>query len=123
MKTRLVNKKTVVLIIIVKSSCDDWQISLWYYHFCFINMFLGLIMTHIGGVTGEQLRSFIERIEKLEQEKTELMQTIREVYSEAKGSGYDTKIMRQIVRLRKMEDQARREQEELLDLYKNAVGL
>ncbi len=80
-------------------------------------------MTQIGGVTGEQLRSFIERIEKLEQEKTELMQTIREVYSEAKGSGYDTKIMRQIVRLRKMEDQARREQEELLDLYKNAVGL
>ena len=77
MKTRLVNKKTFVLIIIVKSSCDDWQISLWYYHFCFINMFLGLIMTQIGGVTGEQLRSFIERIEKLEQEKTELMQTIK----------------------------------------------
>lgn len=123
MKTRLVNKKTVVLIIIVKSSCDDWQISLWYYHFCFINMFLGLIMTQIGGVTGEQLRSFIERIEKLEQEKADLMQHIRDVYAEAKGSGYDAKIMRQIVRLRKMEDQARREQEELLDLYKNAVGL
>ncbi len=80
-------------------------------------------MTQTGGVTGEQLRSFIERIEKLEQEKAALMETIRDVYSEAKGSGYDTKVMRQIVRLRKMEDQARREQEELLDLYKNAIGL
>lgn len=80
-------------------------------------------MTQTGGVTGDQLRSFIERIEKLEQEKAELMETLRDVYQEAKGAGYDTKIMRQIVRLRKMEDQARREQEELLDLYKNAIGL
>ena len=80
-------------------------------------------MTQTAGVTGDQLRSFIERIEKLEQEKAALMETIRDVYSEAKGSGYDTKVMRQIVRLRKMEDQARREQEELLDLYKNAIGL
>ena len=80
-------------------------------------------MTQTADVTGDQLRSFIERIEKLEQEKAALMETIRDVYSEAKGSGYDTKVMRQIVRLRKMEDQARREQEELLDLYKNAIGL
>ena len=68
-----------------------------------------------------QLRSFVERIEKLEAEKSELGADIREVYAEAKGNGFDTKIMRQVIRLRKMEEPDRREQDELLDLYRRAL--
>ena len=68
-----------------------------------------------------QLRSFVERIEKLEAEKSELGADIREVYAEAKGNGFDTKIMRQVIKLRKMEEPDRREQDELLDLYRRAL--
>ncbi len=74
-------------------------------------------------VAAERLRSFIERIERLEEEKAALAQDIREVYSEAKSAGFDTKIMRQVVRLRKMDAADRQEQEALLDVYKQAVGL
>lgn len=74
-----------------------------------------------GGVAAAKLRSFVERIEKLEQEKAELAADIREVYAEAKGNGFDTKIMRQVIRLRKMEEPDRREQDELLDLYRQAL--
>lgn len=73
-------------------------------------------------VAGERLRLFIERIERLEEEKKELMDQVKEVYGEAKGEGYDTKIMRQIVRLRKMDRADRQEQEALLDLYLSALG-
>ena len=76
-----------------------------------------------GGVTADQLKSFVERIENLEDEKTELLQQIRDVYAEAKSEGYDVKIMRQVIRLRKMRDHDRSEQEELLDLYKSALGM
>ena len=76
-----------------------------------------------GGIAGERLKSFIERIERLEEEKTALSGDIKEVYSEAKSSGFETKIMRQIVRLRKMEPQERSEQEQLLDVYKQAIGM
>ncbi|MBI4970178.1 MAG: DUF2312 domain-containing protein [Rhodospirillales bacterium] len=76
-----------------------------------------------GGVAGERLKSFVERIERLEEEKAALGSDIRDVYSEAKGAGFDTKVMRQIVRLRKMDSQDRREQEELLDLYKRALDM
>ena len=76
-----------------------------------------------GGIAGERLKSFIERIERLEEEKTALSGDIKEVYSEAKGVGFDTKIMRQLIRLRRMDRADRREQEELLDLYKRAIGL
>jgi uncharacterized protein (UPF0335 family) len=76
-----------------------------------------------GGIAADRLRSFLERIERLEEEKTGLTADIREVYAEAKGSGFDTKVMRQIVRLRKMEDAARQEQEALLDVYRRAIGL
>ena len=69
------------------------------------------------------LRSFIERVERLEEEKAALTADIREVYAEAKGEGFDTKIMRQIVRLRKMESADRQEQEAILDLYKSALGM
>jgi uncharacterized protein (UPF0335 family) len=77
--------------------------------------------TSVGGVAVDKLKSFVERIERLEAEKTELAGDIREVYSEAKGTGFDTKIMRQVIRLRKMELADRREQDELLDIYRRAL--
>ncbi|PPR24521.1 MAG: hypothetical protein CFH40_00809 [Alphaproteobacteria bacterium MarineAlpha10_Bin3] len=80
-------------------------------------------MAETGGVAGERLRSFIERIERLEEEKTALAEDIREVYSEAKGTGFDVKIMRQIVRLRKLDSADRQEQEALLDTYLAALGM
>ena len=80
-------------------------------------------MTDVEGIAADRLRSFIERIERLEEEKAALSADIKEVYAEAKGVGFDTKIMRQLIRLRKMEQADRREQEELLDLYKQAIGL
>ncbi len=80
-------------------------------------------MSDIGGVAAERLRSFIERIERLEEEKAALANDVREVYSEAKSAGFDTKIMRQVIKLRKMDQNDRQEQEALLDLYKQAVGL
>ncbi|MEX0759127.1 MAG: DUF2312 domain-containing protein [Tistlia sp.] len=80
-------------------------------------------MSDIGGVAAERLRSFIERIERLEEEKAALANDVREVYAEAKSAGFDTKIMRQVIKLRKMDQNDRQEQEALLDLYKAAVGL
>jgi uncharacterized protein (UPF0335 family) len=74
-----------------------------------------------SSIAAAQLRSFVERIEKLEAEKSELGADIREVYAEAKGNGFDTKIMRQVIKLRKMEEPDRREQDELLDLYRRAL--
>ena len=76
-----------------------------------------------SGFAKEHLRSFIERIERLEEEKKALADDIREVYSEAKGTGFDTKVMRQVVRLRKMESADRQEQEAMLDLYLSALGM
>ena len=76
-----------------------------------------------SGIAKEHLRSFVERIERLEEEKKALADDIREVYSEAKGTGFDTKVMRQVVRLRKMESADRQEQETMLDLYLNALGM
>ena len=73
-------------------------------------------------VAADRLRLFIERVERLEEDKKAVMEDIKEVYAEAKGEGYDTKIMRQVVRLRKMESHDRQEQEALLDLYLTALG-
>lgn len=70
-----------------------------------------------------ELKSFIERVERLEEEKAALTADIREVYAEAKAQGFDAKIMRQVVRLRKMDKIEREEQETLLDLYLDAVGM
>lgn len=75
------------------------------------------------GITGDQLKSYIERIEKLEEEKANIATDIREVYSEAKANGFNTKVMRQLVRLRKMDQQDRSQQEELLHIYKTAIGM
>jgi uncharacterized protein (UPF0335 family) len=74
-------------------------------------------------VSAEQLRLFIERIETLEEEKKGIADDIKDVYAEAKGTGFDTKTMKAIVRLRKMEAAARQEAEALLDIYKTALGL
>jgi uncharacterized protein (UPF0335 family) len=80
-------------------------------------------MADTGGDAGARLRSIIERVERLEEEKAALAEDIREVYSEAKGNGYDVKILRQIVRLRKMDSGDRQEQEAILDTYKAALGM
>ncbi|TNE57377.1 MAG: DUF2312 domain-containing protein [Alphaproteobacteria bacterium] len=76
-----------------------------------------------GGVAAGQLKSFIERIERLEEEKAAIAADIREIYAEAKGTGFDAKVMRQIVRIRKQDQNERQEQEALLDLYLHALGM
>ncbi len=76
-----------------------------------------------GAIAPAKLKSFVERIERLENEKAELSADIREIYAEAKGNGFDTKIMRQVVKLRKLEAQELRERDELLDLYRKALGV
>ncbi len=80
-------------------------------------------MAEVGGIAAERLRSFIERIERLEEEKAALAADTREVYAEAKSTGFDVKTMRQVIRLRKLDRDDRAEQEHLLDLYKQALGL
>ena len=80
-------------------------------------------MAEVGSVAGDRLRTIIERIERLEDEKKALSDDIREVYSEAKGAGFDIKIIRQIVRLRKMDASDRSEMEQVLDVYKQALGM
>jgi uncharacterized protein (UPF0335 family) len=74
-------------------------------------------------VAADELRLLIERVERLEEEKKGIADDIRDVYSEGKSRGYDAKIMRQIVRLRKMETHDRQEMEAILELYKTALGL
>ncbi len=74
-------------------------------------------------VSAEQLRLFIERVERLEEDKAGVAADIKAVYAEAKGTGFDTKTMRSIIRLRAMEKAARQEQEALLETYKAALGL
>ncbi|WP_029009784.1 DUF2312 domain-containing protein [Azospirillum halopraeferens] len=80
-------------------------------------------MTDVGGIAAERLKSFIERIERLEEEKKGIGDDIKEIFAEAKGTGFDTKIMRQILRLRKMDTADRQEQETMLELYKQALGM
>jgi uncharacterized protein (UPF0335 family) len=75
-----------------------------------------------GGVAAERLRSFIERIERLEEERAQIAYDVREVYAEAKDEGYDVKVLRRIVALRKKDPVQRREEEELLELYLAAIG-
>jgi uncharacterized protein (UPF0335 family) len=80
-------------------------------------------MAKAGGVAGDHLKSFIERIERLEEEKKALGDDIRDVYSEAKANGFEVKIMRQIVKIRKMDKDELDEQEALLDTYLLALGM
>jgi len=80
-------------------------------------------MPDVGGIAGDRLKSFIERIERLEEEKKALAEDIKEVFAEAKGNSFDVKIMRQIIKLRKLDSNDRDEQEALLDVYMRAIGM
>lgn len=74
-------------------------------------------------ISSGQLRQYIEKVERLEEEKAELMEAIREVFGEAKGNGFDVKIMKQVLKMRKMKQEELMEQEELLTLYLQALGM
>jgi len=82
-------------------------------------------MTGMGdnSINSGHLKAFIERIERLEEEKRALAEDIKEVFAEAKGTGYDVKIMRKIVSLRRQDHHKRKEEEELLDVYMSALGM
>ena len=80
-------------------------------------------MSEIGGAASERLKALIDRIERLEEEKKALTEDIKEVYAEAKSAGFDVKIIRQLIRLRKMDPADRNEMEEILTIYMRAVGM
>ncbi|MEO1110504.1 MAG: DUF2312 domain-containing protein [Pseudomonadota bacterium] len=80
-------------------------------------------MSDPGGVAADQLRAFVERIERLEEEKKVIADDIKDVYAEAKGNGYDVKILRKVVALRKKQPHERSEEEAVLDLYMHALGM
>ena len=80
-------------------------------------------MPDVGGIGGEQLKAYIERIERLEEEKRALADDIKEVYAEARGSGFEPKIMRQIIRIRRRDQSDLDEEESLIELYKRAIGM
>ena len=75
------------------------------------------------GVTADELRQLIERVERLEQEKKDIAEQVKEVFAEAKGRGYDTKVMRKIVALRKRDKDDIAEEEAVLEMYKEALGM
>lgn len=75
------------------------------------------------GVAGEELKQFIERIERLEEEKKAIADDIKDVYSELKGRGFDAAVVRQVIRIRKSDQSERQEQEAILDLYLKALGM
>lgn len=77
----------------------------------------------VSGISAGQLRSFIEKIENLEQDKAELMGTIRDVFAEAKAEGFDISVMRQLLKLRRMKKEELAEQEGLLEIYRQALGI
>ncbi|MGV3652049.1 MAG: DUF2312 domain-containing protein [Devosia sp.] len=74
-------------------------------------------------VAQDQLRAFVERIERMEEEKAAIAEDIKEIYAEAKGNGFDTKVLRQIIRIRKQDHNERMEQEAILELYLAALGM
>ena len=76
----------------------------------------------LNGTAQTQLKSIIERVERLEQEKAEVAEQIKEVFAEAKGNGFDVKVLRKIVRIRKQDRAKRMEEEAILDLYLSALG-
>ena len=77
----------------------------------------------VGGIAADRLRSLVERIERLEEERRALAGDIRDIYAEAKSAGFDVKVMRQLIRLRKQEPSEVEEQETLLDVYRRALGM
>lgn len=80
-------------------------------------------MDEITNATAQQLKAFIERIERLEEEKKNIADDIKDVYAEAKGNGFDTKVIRKIVSIRKQDVNERKEQDEILSLYLQAIGM
>ena len=74
-------------------------------------------------VAQDQLRAFVERIERMEEEKKAIADDIKEIYAEAKGNGFDTKVLRQVIRIRKQDRNERLEQEAILELYMSALGM
>lgn len=82
-------------------------------------------MSEIGhnSLAGDQLKAIVERIERLEGEKADLASDIKDVYAEAKANGFDTKVMRKILRIRKVDHAKRKEEEAMIDLYLNALGM
>ncbi len=77
----------------------------------------------VGGIAADRLRSLIERIERLEEERKALGNDIKDIYAEAKSAGFDVKVLRQIIRIRKQEPAEVEEQETLLDVYRRALGM
>ncbi|MCS6892670.1 MAG: DUF2312 domain-containing protein [Rhodovarius sp.] len=77
----------------------------------------------VGGIAVERLRSIVERIERLEEERRALASDIKDIYAEAKSAGFDTKVLRQVIALRRKEPAEVQEQETLLDLYRRALGM
>ena len=77
----------------------------------------------VGGVSGKRLLSFIQRIERMEEEKQAVMTDIRDIYAEAKGTGFDVKTIRKIIAQRKIDVEKRREAEDMLNLYKSAINM
>ncbi|MFV9875276.1 MAG: DUF2312 domain-containing protein [Rickettsiales endosymbiont of Dermacentor nuttalli] len=78
---------------------------------------------NVQSISSSHLKQIIEKIERIEEDKSNIMEDIRNIYAEAKASGFDSKIIRQIIKLRKMAKADREEQEELLELYKSAIGM
>jgi uncharacterized protein (UPF0335 family) len=79
--------------------------------------------TEVGGIAADRLRSIIERIERLEEERKGLADNIKDIFAEAKSAGFDVKVVRQIISIRKKEPAEVEEQETLLDLYRRALGM
>jgi uncharacterized protein (UPF0335 family) len=79
-------------------------------------------MSGPGGVAGDQLRAFVERIERLEEEIKGLMDDKKDIFAEAKGEGYDVKILKEVIRIRKQDQEERQEHESLLEVYLHALG-
>lgn len=80
-------------------------------------------MTHIGNIPADQLNSIVQRIEKLEEEKSNVAADIRDVYAEAKGNGFDVKALRAVIKLRKLDRHERDEQDFILTVYQRALGM
>lgn len=80
-------------------------------------------MTNLGGLSGEYLKQFVERIERLNEEKANISNDIKEVYNEAKSNGFDEKILREVIKQRKLDAAEREEKESLLTLYMQALGM
>lgn len=78
---------------------------------------------NVGGIAAKQLQSFVDRIERLEEEKSGIADDIKDLYAEAKGQGFDVKVLRKIIAMRKKSKEDRQEEEELLELYKAALGM